>query len=66
MLQITKIRNVTAPKDHEESQAAPQMLKLTLTDGHSTCVSLQLEDIKKLRYEDIKFSENTTRNFASG
>lgn len=35
VLQIQKIRNVSAPKAKEDSQAAPRMLKLTLTDGVS-------------------------------
>ena len=49
VMQIQKIRNVTAPKENEESQAAPQMLKLTLTDGHLNCIALQMDNINKLR-----------------
>ena len=48
VVQIQKVRNVTAPKDNEESQAAPQMLKITLTDGHSNCSALEMEKISRL------------------
>ncbi|KYB27777.1 tudor domain-containing protein 3 isoform X1 [Tribolium castaneum] len=35
VLQIQKIRNISAPKANEKSQAAPRMLKLVLTDGET-------------------------------
>ena len=31
--QVTKIRNIAAPKVNEESQSNPRMLKISLTDG---------------------------------
>ena len=49
VLQVVKIRNVTAPKDNEESQVAPPMLKVTLTDGHSNCNGLEMDKVNKLR-----------------
>ncbi|KAG9338586.1 hypothetical protein JZ751_025549 [Albula glossodonta] len=48
ILQLQKIRNVTAPKDHEESQAAPRMLRLQMTDGHTTCVGLEFRHLSKV------------------
>lgn len=50
VVQIQKIRNVSAPKANEESRAAPRMLKLTLTDGHNCCQAVELESIPALRY----------------
>ncbi len=34
VLQVGKLRNLSAPKIKEESQMAPRMLKVSLTDGH--------------------------------
>ena len=48
VVQILKVRNISAPKDNEESQVAPQMLKCTLTDGHGSCVALELEKVSGL------------------
>lgn len=48
MVQLQKVRNVSAPKANEESGAAPRMLKVTLTDGHSTCHALEIERIPSL------------------
>lgn len=45
VLQVQKIRNISAPKDNEDSQAAPRLLKLTLTDGHTTCSGVEIETI---------------------
>lgn len=42
VLQIQKIRNISAPKSNEESQGAPRMLKLSLTDGESYVQALEL------------------------
>lgn len=50
VLQVQKVRNVSAPKDHEESQGAPRMLRLQMTDGHTTCVGLELKQLSKIRY----------------
>ncbi|XP_017783114.1 PREDICTED: tudor domain-containing protein 3 [Nicrophorus vespilloides] len=48
VVQIQKLRNVSAPKANEDSQAAPRMLKLILTDGHSHCQAIETEQISQL------------------
>ncbi|KAI5636623.1 recQ mediated genome instability protein domain-containing protein [Phthorimaea operculella] len=48
IVQIQKIRNVSAPKANEESTSAPRMLKLTLHDGKSTCTALETSPIPSL------------------
>ncbi|KAL6112913.1 tdrd3 [Pungitius sinensis] len=48
VLQVLKVRNVSAPKDHEESQGAPRMLRLQMTDGHTTCVGLEFKHLSKI------------------
>ncbi|KAM4596660.1 tudor domain-containing protein 3 isoform 1-T1 [Fundulus diaphanus] len=48
VLQVQKVRNVSAPKDHEESQGAPRMLRVQMTDGHTSCVGLEFKHLSKL------------------
>lgn len=48
VVQIQKIRNVSAPKANEESTSAPRMLKLTLHDGKSICTGLETSPISFL------------------
>ncbi|RLW08243.1 hypothetical protein DV515_00003287 [Chloebia gouldiae] len=48
VLQIQKIRNVAAPKDNEESQAAPRMLRLQMTDGHTNCTAIEYSSMSKI------------------
>ncbi|XP_059051327.1 tudor domain-containing protein 3-like [Achroia grisella] len=48
IVQIQKIRNVSAPKANEESTSAPRMLKLTLHDGKSSCTGLETSPIPSL------------------
>uniref|UniRef100_A0A4W2I8U9 Tudor domain-containing protein 3 n=1 Tax=Bos indicus x Bos taurus TaxID=30522 RepID=A0A4W2I8U9_BOBOX len=48
VLQIQKIRNVAAPKDNEESQAAPRMLRLQMTDGHISCTGVEFSYLSKI------------------
>ncbi|XP_031844946.1 tudor domain containing 3 [Nomia melanderi] len=48
VLQIQKIRNVAAPKNNEESRAAPRLLKLSLTDGKNNYQAIELEHISSL------------------
>lgn len=48
VLQIQKIRNISAPKAKEESQAAPRMLKLTLTDGESYVQAIEVIPINTI------------------
>lgn len=45
----SKIRNVAAPKDNEESQAAPRMLRLQMTDGHISCTAVEFSYLSKIR-----------------
>ncbi|XP_070198620.1 tudor domain-containing protein 3-like [Littorina saxatilis] len=48
VLQVMKLRNISAPKDNQESQTAPRMWKITLTDGHVSVVAVCLEPLKNL------------------
>ncbi|KAJ4946947.1 hypothetical protein JOQ06_008990 [Pogonophryne albipinna] len=48
VLQVQKVRNVSAPKDREESQGAPRMLRLQMTDGHTICVGLEFKHLSKI------------------
>ncbi|XP_051768521.1 tudor domain-containing protein 3-like isoform X1 [Ctenopharyngodon idella] len=48
VLQVQKIRNVAAPKDHEESQASPRMLRVQMTDGHTLCTGLEFKHLSKI------------------
>ncbi|XP_065158106.1 tudor domain-containing protein 3 [Atheta coriaria] len=45
VLQIQKTKNISAPKANEDSQAAPRMLKLNLTDGHTHCQAIEIDNI---------------------
>ncbi|XP_045070542.1 tudor domain-containing protein 3 isoform X2 [Coregonus clupeaformis] len=48
VLQVQKVRNVSAPKDHEESQGAPRMLRLQMTDGHTNAVGLEFKHLSQI------------------
>lgn len=48
VLQIQKIKNVSAPKAKENSSVAPRMLKLTLTDGHTSCQAIEISNMNSL------------------
>ncbi|XP_078077822.1 tudor domain-containing protein 3 isoform X2 [Mustelus asterias] len=48
VLQLQKIRNISAPKDHEESQAAPRMLRVQLTDGSVNCIGIEFSHLSKI------------------
>ena len=43
VLQILKLRNISAPKTNEMSKTAPKLLKLTLTDGQNTYSAIEME-----------------------
>ncbi|BES98955.1 DUF1767 [Nesidiocoris tenuis] len=45
VVQVVKIRNISAPKANEESQAAPRMLKLILTDGTQVLPAIEITPI---------------------
>lgn len=48
VLQIQKIRNISAPKANENSQAAPRMLKLILTDGSTIVQAIEISHVGAL------------------
>ncbi|CAG9090917.1 unnamed protein product [Plutella xylostella] len=48
IVQIQKIRNVSAPKANEESTSAPRMLRLTLNDGKTSCTGLEISPISSI------------------
>lgn len=50
VLQIQKVRNVSAPTTKEDSSFAPRMLKFTLTDGVITCSGIEIEIIHSVRW----------------
>lgn len=43
VLQLLKVKNVSAPTENQGSGHAPRMLKLQLTDGHTKCFGLELD-----------------------
>ncbi|XP_061926288.1 tudor domain-containing protein 3 isoform X1 [Entelurus aequoreus] len=47
VLQLQKMRNISAPKD-SVSQGGPRMLRLQMTDGHTTCVGLEFKQLTKI------------------
>ncbi|MPC55097.1 Tudor domain-containing protein 3 [Portunus trituberculatus] len=48
VLQVAKMRNVSAPKAFEESGGAPRMLRVSLTDGCNIVQGLEVQNIKTL------------------
>uniref|UniRef100_A0A1B6GAC8 Survival of motor neuron-related-splicing factor 30 n=1 Tax=Cuerna arida TaxID=1464854 RepID=A0A1B6GAC8_9HEMI len=48
IVQVQKVRNISAPKANEDSQAAPRMLKIVLTDGHTVCHAIEVETVNVL------------------
>ncbi|KAK9873059.1 hypothetical protein WA026_020791 [Henosepilachna vigintioctopunctata] len=51
VLQIQKIRNISAPKANEDSQSAPRMLKLILTDGENYAPAIEFSNISSISRE---------------
>ncbi|RZC40305.1 tudor domain-containing protein 3-like, partial [Asbolus verrucosus] len=51
VLQIQKIRNISAPKANENSHVAPRMLKFTLTDGDSYIQAIETASIPSINHE---------------
>ncbi|KAK9509010.1 hypothetical protein O3M35_006426 [Rhynocoris fuscipes] len=45
IVQIQKIRNISAPKSNEESQGAPRLLKFILSDGSQSCTALEINSL---------------------
>lgn len=56
ILQIQKIRNVAAPKINEDSNYAPKLLRIQLSDGRNTYSGLVLHSIPKIEWEDIFYN----------
>uniref|UniRef100_A0A0C9PW73 TDRD3 protein n=1 Tax=Fopius arisanus TaxID=64838 RepID=A0A0C9PW73_9HYME len=48
VLQIQKLRNVSAPKSNEESRGAPRMLRLYLTDGKNNYQAVELDQLPSI------------------
>ncbi|CAL8246900.1 unnamed protein product [Lota lota] len=48
VLQVQKVRNISAPKEQEQSQAAPRMLRVHMTDGHTSCPALEYKQLSKI------------------
>ncbi|XP_015429017.1 PREDICTED: tudor domain-containing protein 3 [Dufourea novaeangliae] len=48
VLQIQKVRNVSSPKNSEDSRAVPRLLKLFLTDGKNNYQAIEIEHISAL------------------
>ncbi|XP_022100326.1 tudor domain-containing protein 3-like isoform X2 [Acanthaster planci] len=48
VLQVQKTRNISAPKVNEDSGVAPPLLRLQLTDGHTTAMALVISNITKI------------------
>lgn len=48
VLQMQKMRNISAPKANEESTVAPRFLQLELSDGVNSILALELERIPNL------------------
>ncbi|KAL1392902.1 hypothetical protein pipiens_012127 [Culex pipiens pipiens] len=48
VVQVLKVRNISAPKANEESKAAPRLLKLTITDGQTQYSALEGEHVPSL------------------
>ncbi|XP_061558542.1 tudor domain-containing protein 3 isoform X2 [Phycodurus eques] len=47
VLQLQKLRNISVPKDIE-SQGGLRMLRLQMTDGHTTCSGLEFKHLTKI------------------
>lgn len=43
ILQVQKVRNISAPKSNPNSQAAPRMIKFVLSDGHNYIQAIELD-----------------------
>jgi len=53
VLMVTKIRNIGAPKVKEESNVAPRMLKVSLTDGKMTCHAVEIEQCGQINLQTL-------------
>lgn len=55
VLQIKAVEIISAPKQNVDSEAAPRMLKVALSDGKTICYGIEFEHISKIRYDCNKF-----------
>eukprot|EP00041_Stephanoeca_diplocostata_P018610 m.390681 g.390681 ORF g.390681 m.390681 type:complete len:163 (+) comp21062_c0_seq1:169-657(+) len=42
VLQILKVKNISAPTDNQKSDHAPRMLRVHMTDGHTKCYGVEM------------------------
>ncbi|KAK2502823.1 hypothetical protein MC885_009128, partial [Smutsia gigantea] len=63
VLKIQKFHNVSAPKDNEESQAAPRMLRLQMTDGHISCTAVEYSYTSKISLSTPPGTKNIKNGF---
>jgi hypothetical protein len=55
VLQIKAVEIISAPKQNVDSEAAPRMLKVALSDGKTICYGIEFEHISKIRYDCNNF-----------
>ncbi|CAL4137031.1 unnamed protein product, partial [Meganyctiphanes norvegica] len=48
VVQVSKVRNFSAPKAFQESGGAPRMLGVTFTDGTNYCTGIEIQNIKAI------------------
>ena len=53
VLQLSKLKNIAAPKANECCMTAPPMYRTTLTDGNSNLNALVIDDLNKLKQVNI-------------
>lgn len=45
VLQVTNVRNMSAPKANQESKTSPRLLQIDMTDGQTYCSGLEMEHL---------------------
>ncbi|XP_022914575.2 tudor domain-containing protein 3-like [Onthophagus taurus] len=65
ILQIQKIKNISAAKSNQDSQVAPRMLKLILTDGQKYCEAIEINSIPSLSYSNTPLGTKLLINSAT-
>ena len=53
VLQVQKVRNLSAPMINQESIAAPRMFKLNVTDGNIHCIAIEFKYVSSLSFHII-------------
>lgn len=54
IMQIDKVRNVSVEKAHENDESSKRLLKLNLSDGHTTYQAIEISLINGLKYSTPK------------